>query len=231
MPMSAADLIAAVEGGRESELLQLLGAGAGVNSRDGAGDTALSYAMGHDLAGMVSALLARPDTRLDTANTAGQTPLHWASYNDCDNVIALFCRDSRATPALLNAKNLRGDTALMVAVYWGRLNCLVALAGQSGLDWGTRDSSGFSLEEVARQRKHHHILAFLQQRPLLQLKKRNEALEVEVKKLRETARADKEKFENTIGALQNQLRAKTEMSTVTQITDGHFQMEEEVRML
>merc|ERR1719427_976191 len=77
---------------------------------------------------------------------------------------------SRMSVHMLNIKDRYGDSALMYAVYYGHLSCVVEMAKLEGVDWLTRDSQGDTLEDLARMMRHEHILPFLQKRkPLKQL--------------------------------------------------------------
>ena len=51
---------------------------------------------------------------------------------------------------IFNIKNIDGDTALMVAVYYNHLSCVERMAELDGVDWETKDEDGESLEDVAR---------------------------------------------------------------------------------
>ena len=95
-----------------------------------------------------------PPIRMDCTDVNGSTPLHTACYNNSWRVIKPFIRDERSTPDVLNKKNNFGETALMVAVTLGHLQCVKKLASAKGLDWNTKNSDEKSLLEVAREKEN-----------------------------------------------------------------------------
>jgi len=64
-------------------------------------------------------------------------------------MVQLLCQDSRCCPAIVNKKNIAGDTPLMIAVYFGYLD-IVKKLDIEGTDFLTTDRQGRSLMEVAR---------------------------------------------------------------------------------
>ena len=124
---------------------------------------ALHHAMANNNPAMVEALLARPDTRLDLTGRNNETALLVACWSGADKVIPLYCADSRCTASLLNMKNAAGNTALMVAVLRGFLDCVQQLAQVEGLDWDTRNSDGHNLLSIARANKHRDLERYLMQ--------------------------------------------------------------------
>ena len=50
----------------------------------------------------------------------------------------------------LNSKDRLGRTAIMVAVFYGEAECVLALGRVAGVELDTRDGEGNSLEERAR---------------------------------------------------------------------------------
>ena len=85
-----------------------------VNSCDGGGVTPLMEAMRRNHTDIVTRLLAHPDIRLDCTSSNGLGPLHFACYGNSPSVIPVFGQDSRCTPAIINAKDRWGQTALIV---------------------------------------------------------------------------------------------------------------------
>ena len=106
--------------------------------------------------------------------------LHLACFMDLVECVKLYTSDFRCTADVLNMKNQDGDTALMVAVYWGNLDCVRLLAELPGTDFRARARDGKTLEEVAvddvcgmmkmaRNHTSDDVLKYLKER------KRNEA--------------------------------------------------------
>ena len=92
----------------------------------------------------------------------GSTPLHTACYKNSWRVIKPFIRDERTTPDVLNKKNNFGETALMVAVTLGHLQCVKKLASAKWLDWNTKNSDNMSLIEVARAEENDAMVSYLE---------------------------------------------------------------------
>eukprot|EP00092_Neocalanus_flemingeri_P021931 GFUD01023788.1.p1 GENE.GFUD01023788.1~~GFUD01023788.1.p1 ORF type:complete len:167 (+),score=46.11 GFUD01023788.1:218-718(+) len=132
-----------------------------VNGTDQDGYTPLYCAMYNNQPSVVTTLLSSADTRLDVTNSNGMTGLHGACYNNKVSVITVFCSDARCTPAILNMKDKQGSTALMLAVEQGQLDAVQEMATVKGTDFGTVNSEGQTIIEVARQQRWPEMLQFL----------------------------------------------------------------------
>jgi ankyrin repeat protein len=117
---------------------------------NGGGVTPLMEAMHRNHPAIVTRLLAHPDIRLDCTSSNGLGPLHFACYGNSPSVIPVFGQDSRCTPAIINAKDRWGQTALMQAVDCGNLDCVKEMDKLEGTDWGTDNDKGETLLDVAR---------------------------------------------------------------------------------
>ena len=105
---------------------------------------------------IVEKLLSVPSTRLDIADhILGWSALHCTQHVSC---ISLLVKDRRCSPDILNMKNNRGLSPIMMAVKWGHLESVKCLAGVPGVDLGTRDKEGNTLIDMARK---WSVMAFL----------------------------------------------------------------------
>jgi len=111
--------------------------------------TPLMCAMDYNQAEIVRFLLTQPELQLDKRNSISETALHWACGT---TVLRLFCQDRRCSPSVVNIKDFDGMTALMMAVYCGRLEIVKEMEKVEGIDFDTKDSRGRTLIEVARRR-------------------------------------------------------------------------------
>merc|ERR1711963_415017 len=66
--------------------------------------------------GFVRTLLEHPGIKLGHKNMYGNTALHIACLNNRVSIIKLLCQDSRCSPSVVNKKNSRGNTPLMLYV-------------------------------------------------------------------------------------------------------------------
>ena len=76
--------------------------------------------------------------------------LLWACYTGHAECVALLVKDRRMTCTIINTKNNNCETALMMAVRYNRLSYVERMAELDGVDWGTENNNGESLEDVAR---------------------------------------------------------------------------------
>ena len=98
-------------------------------------------------------------------NFDGRTALHWACQTNSNvAVVRLFCQDRRCTPSVVNIKDNDGRTALMKAVYLGKLEIVKEMEKVEGIDFDTKDSDGRTLIEVARMRNNTAVLEYLRDR-------------------------------------------------------------------
>ena len=126
--------------------------GIDINGRDSDGRrTPFNIAMRMNDARIVEMLLNNPKTKLGVQTSSGKDALHQACFMGFIECVKLFASDRRCTPDVLNMKNREGnrDTALMVAVYFGRLNCVRLLIELPGIDLGPRTWDGKTLQDIA----------------------------------------------------------------------------------
>ena len=90
-------------------------------------------------------LLFQPSLDVNSSDSRGLTPLHYASSNVTG--LRLLLADPRLTS--INARDDGGETPLMRAVYWGSVDVVRELVRVEGVDLETRTDMGRSLEEVA----------------------------------------------------------------------------------
>ena len=141
-------LFAACKAGQATTVRSCLSAGADVNSRDEHGCTPLYLAIRYNYPKVVTELVSSKDCDLAEVDSDGMTALHWACEKDSADVIPIL--GSRMPVHLLNIKDERGFTALMMAVQYDHLSCVEEMAKLEGVDWQTRNSKGETLEDVAR---------------------------------------------------------------------------------
>ena len=108
-----------------------------VNQCNGANQSPLHIAMANSRPNIVTQLLARPETRLDTGDLKGRTPLHAVSTgafaiqdhemysSNFTSSLRVFCHDPRCTLELLDKKNKMGCSPLMLAVSQGKAGNLL----------------------------------------------------------------------------------------------------------
>ena len=135
--------------------------------------TPLMLAMRKNQTDVLKFLLSQPELQVDKRNIDGDTALHMACYDCYDiTVVRLLCQDRRCTPSVVNSKNKHGMTALMTAVYYGRLEIEVVkeIEKVEGIDFDTKDKDGRTLREVARMRNYTAVLEYLWDRKKRTLK-------------------------------------------------------------
>jgi len=135
-----------------------------INNRDYMGDTPLIYAMGIGALDIVRRLLEHPRIQLGKRVSFGFTALHEACLWNRVEIVRLLCQARSCGPGIVNMKNRDGDTALMIAVYWGYLD-IVKEVDIEGTDFFTKDGyNGRTLIETARMRKNAKVLEYLIER-------------------------------------------------------------------
>ena len=133
--------------GDVSTVCSCLSAGADVNTRDYTDCTPLHLAVWHNHTQIVTILMsAGADIR--AVDNTGQTALHMACGKGSSACIPLL--GSIMTISMINTKCIYGVTALMVAVKEGHLSCVEEMGNLDGVDWGTKEIEGRTLEDVAR---------------------------------------------------------------------------------
>ena len=140
-----------------------------VNSPDtSCGWTPLQHAMWHNHPNIVTILLSKANTMLYVTDRDGMTALHMACWNNSVAVISIFGRDHRCTPAIVNIKDSDEETAVMVAVRRGYLDCVRELSQLQGINFSTKNMEGESLMRVALKHNHLQIVQFLEEEKTLQ---------------------------------------------------------------
>merc|ERR1711892_1141483 len=133
-----------------------------VNGVNEDGYTPLMLAMMYNRANIVTRLLSIPHIKLDCTTAYGRrTALHSACLYNSALLIAIFCQDSRCSPAIINMRDSDGDTAVMAAVYKDSLDCVKELDKLPGTDFTTKNDAGQSLIDMARDRGSQAVLEYL----------------------------------------------------------------------
>ena len=94
---------------------------------------------------LVDLLLSHPRIDVNVKNTNLGTALHQAcvSFNEA------ILHKILATPGLLlNEKNSRGETPIMIAVRFGRVGAVKLMVAKEQVDLDVKDNEGRSLEEM-----------------------------------------------------------------------------------
>ena len=134
-----------------------------INRQYFASKTFLHNSMEHNRHNVVSTLLSYPHLQLDvTEGSCGRTPLHEACLYNSPTVIPLFCADRRCNPGIVNARSERGETALMVAVTEGHLDCVQEMAKIKEVDVSIKNNDGKTPMEVAKETNHKQIVECLE---------------------------------------------------------------------
>ena len=123
--------------------------GININGRDSNGRTPLEIAVMMTDIRIVEMLLTVPKTKLGVQTPSGESVLHQACFMNFLECVKLFTSDRRCTPDVLNKKTLEGNTGLMVAVYFGSLECVRLLVELPGIDLGPRTWDGKTLQDIA----------------------------------------------------------------------------------
>ena len=110
--------------------------------------SSLMVAVGNRHNSIVRLLLEQPTVYLNCTDSFGKTALHHAARSDNAEAVQLLLNDPRLNTA--NHKSTIGDTPVMLAMKWKKVNALRELAAHPSVDLDTRDNLGKSLEEVAR---------------------------------------------------------------------------------
>jgi len=129
------------------------------------GSTPLMCAMRYIHTEVVRLLLTQPELQLDKRDSDGETALHMACLDNWNiPVFRMLRQDRRCTPSVVNIKNNDGWTALMLAVYYGRLEIVKEMEKVEGIDFDTKDNNGRTLIEVARVENETAVLEYLRDR-------------------------------------------------------------------
>eukprot|EP00092_Neocalanus_flemingeri_P031786 GFUD01034529.1.p1 GENE.GFUD01034529.1~~GFUD01034529.1.p1 ORF type:complete len:302 (+),score=107.81 GFUD01034529.1:82-987(+) len=94
----------------------------------------------------------------------GWTGLHNACHKNSAAAIRELGRDDRCIPAMVNMETGSGETAVMLATQEGHMESVVEMARITGTDFGTKNSQGQTLLEVARERNYAQLVQFLEER-------------------------------------------------------------------
>ena len=133
-------------------------------------NTPLQVAMSNNHPSIVTTLLSSQHIRLEVIHRLfGWTGLHYACFSNSVACVNIYGRDYRCTPAIINMKDNHGETALMVAVRRGNLECVRELAELQGTDFATKSRMGETLLKVARNLNYQQIAQFLKERNSTQM--------------------------------------------------------------
>ena len=130
------------------EVRRALAKGEDVNSKDENNRTGLMYAVWKNHNPVVRLLLEQPTVDLNCIGQSGKTALHFAAFGDNVEGVQMLLADPRLNN--VNPKNICGQTPVMFAMSWKKVNALRKLVNHPSVDLDTRDGSGRSLEESAR---------------------------------------------------------------------------------
>ena len=98
---------------------------------------------------LVRLLLEQPIVDLNCVETGmSSTALHWAAYWDNAEVVQLLLDDPRLNTA--NCKDKNGNSPVMLAMLYNKVNALRVLVAHPSVDLDTKDGMGWSLQWVAR---------------------------------------------------------------------------------
>ena len=133
-----------------------LARGEDVNSKSGSNSTGLIEAVMNDQHNsretnnaLVRLLLEQPTVDLNCVETGmSSTALHWAAYWDNVEVVQLLLDDPRLNTA--NCKDKNGNSPVMLAMIYNKVNALRKLVAHPSVDLDTKDGMGWSLQWVAR---------------------------------------------------------------------------------
>ena len=95
-------------------------------------------------------LLNVPNIDVNITDDEGQSLLHLVVIANNIEGLKLLLNHPDFTAPTLNHRNSMGDTPVMLAVLYDRLEHLAVLANDLRVDLDTTDNEGRSLEEVAR---------------------------------------------------------------------------------
>ena len=121
-----------------------------VNARY-SGNTPLLWAVQGNQYSVVRTLLSNPDTLLSMTTASGMTCVHLACLGVRSSLIPLLGQDRRCSQGILNRRNRCGDTALMLAVQTGNLECVKELDNLEWTNFRTQNTEGETLVDVARK--------------------------------------------------------------------------------
>ena len=135
-----------------------------VNKKDNVGATPLIRAVRCQNLDIIRTLLKHPGIELGNKHTSmGSTALHYACAYKNVSMMKLFCQDSRCSPSIVNMKDSYGETALVLAVYYGFLDIVKEL-DKEGTDFFAKDRKGRTLIEMARMFNKAEVLEYLIER-------------------------------------------------------------------
>ena len=143
------DLYKASEAGDLVSARAALAGGQSANSRGGDYDwTCLLVAVEKGHEEVVTELLQQEDCDPSLEDSSKSTALQWACGLGRVGMVRQLASHPRQ--GSLNSKDRLGRTAIMVAVFYGEAECVLALGRVAGVELDTRDGGGNSLEEAAR---------------------------------------------------------------------------------
>ena len=135
--------------GNLAEVRAALARGEDVNGRrNSTNSTGLMLAVGNNHNSIVRLLLEQPTVDLNCTNIHSTTALHWAANAENVEAVRLILADPRLNT--VNHKNRIGQTPVMIAMRYNKVNALRLLVAHPSVDLDTRDGEGKSLEDWAR---------------------------------------------------------------------------------
>lgn len=102
----------------------------------------------------------RPGASIEVQDPFGQTPLHRATIAGKDECLRLLLQNPRCTSDTVNIKDDMGRTALHWACLHNRRE-MVTMCIKKGVNIGIIDKSGRMAEQLAEQKGHRELVAWL----------------------------------------------------------------------
>lgn len=140
--------------GDASLVVELVGAGARVDARNGDGYTALILAAYNGRAASVDALLAA-GADPNVGDKRGNTALMGAIFKGEEAIVLRLLREPRTA---VDARNAAGQTAAMFAALFGKGAVIDALAAR-GADFSVADAAGQTAQKLALQQGNERLAA------------------------------------------------------------------------
>ena len=142
-------LLKACDDGDIVSVRAALADGLSANTRGGGDDaTCLMLAVKRGHEELFTMLLQQEDCDPSLEDSAKCTALHIACWLGRVGMVRQITSHPRQE--ILNIKNKFKETAIMTAVYFGQVDCVLALGQVVRVDLDTRDGKGRILEDIAR---------------------------------------------------------------------------------
>jgi ankyrin repeat protein len=161
------NMISAARSGSVNEVRRALEAGVDVNAQDSMGRTAVHWCVVKRQHDVLAYLLRVDGVDSSIADIEGRTPLHHACIpppragsDEADDPSALVMLTSLGRPNL-NARDRKGSTPLMCAVWHGMKAVVMHMLSLRGLQLDAADDDGHTAEQLAELRHHSDIAVLL----------------------------------------------------------------------